>query len=265
MADSKITQLTELVAPVSADLFAIVDDVAGVPETKKITFANTGIPLNTTHRTSDGTDHANVSLNDTHRTGDGSDHADVASNTSGVSTNAGNISTNTSNIAGNTSAIALGHKQLFMANDLSFSNNADWAVNGIAQLLPDSNNANYSSLRFSNTVDEGAGFETYIPSGATNIVIETMSRSETGGSGTAALDLYFQTIADNTTPSAWSAGLAMTDITLGADENWQQNSQTIALSTLGATADRFVQFELVRDGGTMANDWTLLYIRISYS
>ena len=39
------------------------------------------IALNTTHRGSDGTDHANVVLNDSHRTGDGSDHADVATNT----------------------------------------------------------------------------------------------------------------------------------------------------------------------------------------
>jgi len=35
----------------------------------------------TTHRSSDGTDHANVVLGDTHRTGSGSDHADVASAT----------------------------------------------------------------------------------------------------------------------------------------------------------------------------------------
>ena len=41
----------------------------------------TAIEANTTHSSSDGTDHANVVLNDTHRGGDGSDHADVAANT----------------------------------------------------------------------------------------------------------------------------------------------------------------------------------------
>lgn len=38
------------------------------------------VALNTTHRTSDGTDHANVVLNDTHRASDGTDHSNVVLN-----------------------------------------------------------------------------------------------------------------------------------------------------------------------------------------
>ena len=41
----------------------------------------TDVAANTTHISSDGTDHANVVTNDTHVAGDGSDHADVATNT----------------------------------------------------------------------------------------------------------------------------------------------------------------------------------------
>lgn len=40
MADSKITELTELTSVADADVVAIVDDPAGVPVTKKITKAN---------------------------------------------------------------------------------------------------------------------------------------------------------------------------------------------------------------------------------
>jgi len=39
------------------------------------------VGLNTAHRSGDGSDHADVGLNTAHRSGDGSDHADVASNT----------------------------------------------------------------------------------------------------------------------------------------------------------------------------------------
>lgn len=39
------------------------------------------VVLNTTHRSSNGNDHSNVVLNNTHRTGNGADHADVATNT----------------------------------------------------------------------------------------------------------------------------------------------------------------------------------------
>ena len=40
MVDKKITALTELTTPVAADVIAIVDDPAGSPVTKKITYAN---------------------------------------------------------------------------------------------------------------------------------------------------------------------------------------------------------------------------------
>jgi len=40
MADSKITDLTELTTPASADVVAIVDDTTGTPVTKKITYSN---------------------------------------------------------------------------------------------------------------------------------------------------------------------------------------------------------------------------------
>jgi len=40
MANKKITELTELTAPVGADILAIVDDVAGTATTKKVSVTN---------------------------------------------------------------------------------------------------------------------------------------------------------------------------------------------------------------------------------
>ena len=45
----------------------------------------TAIGLNTTHRGSSGSEHADVATNTTHSGGDGSDHADVATNTAHLS------------------------------------------------------------------------------------------------------------------------------------------------------------------------------------
>ena len=57
----------------------------GVAELEAIEAAlqvsTSAVGLNTTHRTGNGSDHADVGLNTAHRSGDGSDHADVASNT----------------------------------------------------------------------------------------------------------------------------------------------------------------------------------------
>ena len=46
MADKKITALTELTSLDNADLFVVVDDVAGTATTKKITAANVIAAIN---------------------------------------------------------------------------------------------------------------------------------------------------------------------------------------------------------------------------
>ena len=49
----------------------------------------------TTHKSGDGSDHANVALNDTHRASNGTNHANVVTNTTDVATNVTAIGLNT--------------------------------------------------------------------------------------------------------------------------------------------------------------------------
>ena len=95
--------------PGTGEIFA--DDIPLTDAAVAITATNvqgalleldTAVGLNTTHSTSDGTDHSHVGLNDTHRTGDGSDHADVATNTThstGDGSDHADVATNTASIS----------------------------------------------------------------------------------------------------------------------------------------------------------------------
>ena len=100
-------------ATVGADWFVVeknLNDTDDVPEgvsnlyyTDVRVSANSDVTANTTHISSDGTDHANVVTNDTHVAGDGSDHADVATNTTHISsdgTDHANVVTNDTHVAG---------------------------------------------------------------------------------------------------------------------------------------------------------------------
>jgi len=263
MADAKITQLNELAAtPDSSDVIAIVDDPAGTPETKKITYANLGISLNTTHRSSDGTDHANVVLNDTHRGSDGSDHTFIDQDiTIGASP-----TLDGANITGVVSAITY----FFQADMFENPNNADWTVNSLAGALADTNNAALIVRQMADATESGFGFTVYVPTGATNIVFDIVSRSEDGTSGNALPKLYVREISDNAAVESWSAGTNLTAVAMPANENFQFDTQSIALSTLGMTAGNISQFEFTRDGANGSDTlngaiWTLLSIRVRFT
>ena len=157
-------------------------------------------------------------------------------------------------------------KVVFSACSLESPVNADWAVNALAPATPDSNNAGLTVRRFDDTTDEGVGFTVEIPSGTTSLTFRFRSRAETapGGTVTASLDLYRRSLPDNGAVGAWSSALALTDISLPTNENWQYDEQTITLATLGLTAGEIAQFELVRDGGTLSGDWTLLRLEVEF-
>jgi hypothetical protein len=159
----------------------------------------------------------------------------------------------------------------FFADQLENPNNADWTVNALAPASADSNNAGLTVRLFDDTVEEGVGFTIEVPSGATNIVFDFVARAETapGVVNTVGLDIYNRGIPDNAAVQAWSVATALTDIDIPTNEFFQEDTQSVALATLGVTAGETTQFELVRTlpgGGTdLTGDWDLLLMKVSFT
>lgn len=149
--------------------------------------------------------------------------------------------------------------------------NSDWAVNALAPMSADSNNAGLAVRLFDDTTEEGVGFQTHVPFGVTKLIMELRSRAETapGAARTVGLKLYNRAIPDNGAIGSWSSGEQLTDISIPANEYFQYDFQEIALSTLGITPDDETQFELTRvdpsAGTELTGDWALLCVQLRFA
>lgn len=159
----------------------------------------------------------------------------------------------------------------FDAAQLVTPNNADWAVNALAPMSADSNNAGLTVRLFDDTVEEGVGFQTLIPLGVTKMVVEIKSRAETGPAGarTVGLKLYNRKVPNNAAVGSWSSGLALNDLDIPTNEYFQYDLQALTLASLGVTAGEETQFELTRVnpvGGTeLVGDWILNCVQLRFS
>lgn len=160
---------------------------------------------------------------------------------------------------------------LFQADQMESPNSSDWPDSDMATLAPSPSGDAVLIRKFDDTEEEGVGFTVHVPSGATNIIFDFLSQAVTapGTAKVVKLDLYERGFPDNGAVDSWSSGYSLTDISIPANSNFQQDSQTIALSTLGLTANRMFQFELERDvsdaGDTLVGDWGLHSIRVRFS
>lgn len=165
----------------------------------------------------------------------------------------------------------MNQKYFFPAGSLNIPNNANWAVNALASVEADDDNNALTVHAFDDSSEEGVGFEIYVPSGATNIIFHFLSRAKTApGSAKAVVPKFYEReIADNGAITAWSAGYDLTKIDIPTNENYQHDSQTIALATLGLAADKYFQIELTRDPvdalDDLVGDWFLNLLRIEFS
>lgn len=147
-------------------------------------------------------------------------------------------------------------------------NSSDWTVNAFAALAAGSINAGLLVRRFDDTIQEGVGFDLYIPAGTTSLVFRFISRAQTAPGGAVGVvpKLYHRTIVDNAAVGSWSAGVNMDTIAIPASTNYQYDSQTMTLSGLSLTEATRVQFELTRIGSdgsdTLTGDWTLLSLHV---
>jgi len=158
----------------------------------------------------------------------------------------------------------------YNACELDSPVNDDWAVNGLAPASPDTVNAAVIVRRFDDTTEEGVGWIHRIPTGVTNMTINFVSRRQTAGSTQTVIPrLYRRQFPDNAAPTAWSSQLSLTALSFPNNVNYQYDSQTITLATLGLTAGQTTQFELTRlgtvSGDTLSGDWNLLELRIVYT
>ena len=148
----------------------------------------------------------------------------------------------------------------------------DWAIGVAATLAPDSADPALPVILFDDTVEEAVCTKPLrITNAATNIVIRFASKANTtpGGAVNVIPKLYVREFADNATPEAWSAGTALTAIALTTNVNFQNDSQTITLSSLSLTAGSLVQFQISRDAtngsDTLTGDWALASLEVEFS
>ena len=146
-------------------------------------------------------------------------------------------------------------------------NNSNWTVNALAPAIAPAANPALTVRAFDDTTEEGVGFNFNIPAGATSMVFRFKSRAATapGAATTVTPRLYRRTIPDNAAVTAWSAAFAFTAIDIPTNTNYQYDSQTVTLATLGLTAGNHVQFELTRAAGGLTGDWYLLNLEISFT
>jgi hypothetical protein len=150
------------------------------------------------------------------------------------------------------------------AADLDEPNSSNWAITAIAVISADSLNPMIVNRNFDDTIEQGVGFDVPIPAGAVNMTIRFISRAQTAPGVAAAVQprLYRKQIPDNIAVGAWSAALSLALLSIPTNTNWQYDTETISLATLGLTAGLNAFFELTRQ---VARNWNLYAVSVSFS
>lgn len=148
------------------------------------------------------------------------------------------------------------------SDDFRNPTTADWAVNSLAPSIPDPTNSGIHVRAFDDSVEEGVGFSTRIPAGATAINLQIELRKQTAAAGNIIFNLYTRTINAGGVVSAWSlvGNSQLLPIIAGiADANWQYITMTSKLFTAYTAATRPVvgqtsQFQLTRSPSDTTTD-----------
>jgi hypothetical protein len=155
---------------------------------------------------------------------------------------------NVTDAGGNTSNISIGSRFTYFANSLDSVNNADFAVNGLSPVTTDPTYNSLNVRSFLNTAEQGVGFTSSIPSGATQVTLKLRGRAATapGVASVVMFKLYSRLLPNNSAVGTWSTGTNLSNNAIPTNAFFQYYTQTIALSTLGLTAGNLYQFELTR-------------------
>ena len=169
------------------------------------------------------------------------------------------------------SALDVAQRYRFGAPDFDDPNNSNWTITVSAELTVDSTNNGLNVRRFDDTTEEGVGFEVYVPTGASSMLLRFVSRAQTapGGAVTVRPVLYVRELPDNAAVEAWSAATLLTALAIPTNALFQYDTQSIALSTLSMVGGRIAQFELTRRGtdgsDTLTGDWVLVQLVVEFT
>lgn len=134
------------------------------------------------------------------------------------------------------------------ASKLMSSNTANWAVNGNAPLVADSNDSGLSVRLSDDATEEGFGQEFTVPAGAENMQTITLARAETapGGAVVAKPLIYFREITDGGAVGSWGSSIALTDIDLAANEFFVKDVTDKTLAAWGIAVGKRYQYQITR-------------------
>lgn len=145
----------------------------------------------------------------------------------------------------------------YQAASLESPNNADWVINSMAPAISDPTYGSLLVRSFATGAENGVGFYATIPTGSSSITFNFKGRAATapGATSTVVLKLYTRSIPNNSAVGSWSAATTLVTLSIPANAFYQYGSVTVSLASLGLTSDNFYEFELTRNGGTLASAW----------
>lgn len=150
--------------------------------------------------------------------------------------------------------------------------NSSWVINALAPMITDPTYGAFNVRQFNGTIEQGVGCYCTVPLGATSVTIRFKGRAQTAP-GTAAVvqpRLYVKSIPDNASVGTWGAAVELTNLTIPTNANFQYDSQTLLLSSIGMSAGGLYQLELTRrvagiTGGTnLTGNWLLVELSFEF-
>jgi len=160
------------------------------------------------------------------------------------------------------------------SSQMDFPNNSDWAINNGAGITTDPTNSSLIVRVFDDTEAQGVGFNSFVPSSASNLTITIIGRAQTApASGSPATKivptLYKRAIPNNAAiATSWTSYTMSTISVPTITSYYGYYSQTISISTLGLTAGQLNQFELcIQAAATqgLSGNFLLMAVQLAWS
>lgn len=157
----------------------------------------------------------------------------------------------------------------FPAAKLTSSNTANWAINGNAPLVADSNNSGLSVRMADDATEEGFGQRFTVPTGAASMQVFTSARAEStpGGAVVAKPLIRFREITDGGAVGSWGSPIALADIDLAANEFFVADQKDDTLANWILTVAKRYQFQVTRTStaNTLSGDLAWESVRLEFS